>query len=321
MPKSSNLTKYNGTNVRINPLKKIITSALISLFWQLKSSWVKRFLLDQFFIPRPYNLSALEIEYLKGAEKFQIPVNQKNIQCWKWGSGPTVIFVHGWNGSGIQFLLFLKKFQESGHSVLTFDLPGHGKSEGKYSNYFEISDSVRTLLNYVDHKAIKGIVGHSVGAAGIINALNKEKLTVPTVLIAPALRLKEMLEYSFFSHGIPPKVFYSLIEDFENRMGYRLSKDNPLNLIKKEHRPALIIHDQSDRITPFQDSAAASALVPALQLFSTSGLGHRRILFDDTVISKTLYYIDGKQNQYEEMNISQRIMSTDYIPGHRPDED
>jgi pimeloyl-ACP methyl ester carboxylesterase len=254
----------------------------------------------------------LEEEYLKNADKFEIVVNQKNIQCWKWGSGPTVIFVHGWNGKGIQFLPFLKKFREAGYSVLTLDLPGHGESEGKYSNYFEISDTVRALLNQNVRSDIMGIVGHSLGAAAIINALDKESLSIPAVLIAPALRLKEMLEYAFFSHGIPPKVFYGLIKDFEMRMGYNLSSDNPINLVTKQSLPALIIHDQSDKITPFKDSAEASVLVPSLQLISTSGLGHRRILFDDEVIQETFQYIEGKQFQHPQRKDSQRILFTDY---------
>jgi len=317
MSQQSNLTKYNGTNVRINPAKKMITSALIKMFWQLKSSWAKRFLLDQFFIPKAYNVSDLEEEYLKNAEKFEIMVNQKNIQCWKWGSGPTVIFVHGWNGKGIQFLPFLKKFREAGYSVLTLDLPGHGESEGKYSNYFEISDAVRSLLNHIDRPDIMGIVGHSLGAAAIINALDKEDLSIPTVLIAPALRLKEMLEYAFISHGIPAKIFYSLINDFEIRMDYNLSNDNPIQLVSKQHLPALIIHDQSDSITPFKDSAEASVLVPSLQLLSTSGLGHRRILFDKEVIKKTLSYIKGNDNDHSKIKVSEEILSTDYHAGRR----
>jgi dienelactone hydrolase len=306
MSDKTNLTKYNGTNVRINPVKKMITSALINLFWQLKSSWTKRFLLDQFFMPKAYNISDLEEEYLKNADKFEIAVNHKNIQCWKWGSGPTVIFVHGWNGKGIQFLPFLKKFREAGYSVLTLDLPGHGESEGKYSNYFEISDAVRVLLNHIDRPNIIGIVGHSLGAAAIINALDKEDLSIPTVLIAPALRLKEMLEHAFSTHGVPLKVFFSLIDEFEKRMGYNLSNDNPIQLVTKQPLPALIIHDQSDSITPFKDSAEASIQFPSLQLFSTTGLGHRRILFDDEVIKETLEYIEAQQNDHSKNKHGQR---------------
>jgi len=156
---------------------------------------------------------------------------------------------------------------------------------------------VRGLLKHVGLSNIKGIVGHSVGAGAIINALDKEKLSIPTVLIAPALRLKEMLEFAFFSHGIPPRVFYSLIREFEMRMGYNLINDNPINLVTKQSLAALIIHDQSDRITPFKDSAEASIQFPSLQLFSTSGLGHRRILFDDEVIGETLRYIEGEQHK------------------------
>jgi hypothetical protein len=312
MQNDSKLTDYNGTNVRINPLKKVMTYFLVYLLWHLKSSWVKRFLLEQFFIPRAYRVSDQETAFLQTAEKITISSNQNKIQCWQWGSGPLVIFVHGWNGKGIQFIPFLKMFSDSGYSVLTFDLPGHGESEGKYSNYFAITDSIRAILNHLDKSNLAGIIGHSVGAAAIINALDKEDISIPTVLIAPPLHLKEMLEYAFFSHGIPSKVFYSLITDFERLMGYNLKNDNPINLIKKKQLQALIIHDKNDKITSFQDSMEVSKIIPSLDLFPTAGLGHRRILFDEAVINKSLQYIENNPLRNQDSNYSQKILSTDY---------
>jgi hypothetical protein len=48
----------------------------------------------------------------------------------------------------------------------------------------------------------------------------------------------------------------------------------------------LIVHDQDDRETPWTGSAALAELWPEASLLTTSGLGHRRILRDPTVIDE-----------------------------------
>ena len=120
-----------------------------------------------------------------------------------------------------------------------------------------------------------------------------------------------MLEDAFFSHGIPAKVFDSIITDFEKRMGYNLENDNPINLIKKQQLKALIIHDENDKITSFQDSMEVSKLIPSLDLLPSSGLGHRRILFDETLIDKTLLYFEKNRFEAAMQNNSEKILSID----------
>jgi pimeloyl-ACP methyl ester carboxylesterase len=55
--------------------------------------------------------------------------------------------------------------------------------------------------------------------------------------------------------------------------------------------PALIIHDRDDADVPCADGQAVAQAANA-ELLITQGLGHRRILRDKEVITRTIDFID-----------------------------
>src|SRR5262245_30894103 len=92
-------------------------------------------------------------------------VDGLSINSASTGSGPTIVFVHGWtcdlSSWDRQVPVFSKKYH-----VVTLDLPGHGKSQlpkdGKFSMdlFARAVEAVR-----VENKADKIVlVGHSMGA-------------------------------------------------------------------------------------------------------------------------------------------------------------
>lgn len=283
-----------GANFHVNRLKKSFTYLVVYLFWIINPLLVKRFVLKEFFAPRLYKTSDNENQLLKEAKSFRIMVNDKYISCWKWGNGPTIIYAHGWNGRGIQFYPFIKESLARGYSVIAFDGPGHGESDGNTSSYFEMTDTVRAVLNYCGQDDVVAIVGHSFGASAIINALSKDKHDLRVVLIAPALGIKEMLDIAFLMHGVPRDIYRKLIGEYEERFGYNLESDNPKSLLNEYQLQALIIHDTQDKVTPFEESESVSAKFHSIDLFATTGLGHKRVLSDRNVMSEMFRYIQGK---------------------------
>ena len=284
---------HNSTNVRNNNFKKGFTLLMFYTLWYVIPSIMKKIILKQFFTPLKYKPTELEKNYLEAGTNFHIKVNNKTIQCWKWGEGPLVIFVHGWNGSGIQFLQFFKSFIKAGYSVATFDGPGHGKSQGETSSYFEMTDTVRAILNYFKEEHIQGIVAHSFGTAAVINSMDKENCFYNSVLIAPALKFKDILDKAFDFHGIPRIIFRSILAEYEKRFGYNLVKDDPHILLKENRYKLLVIHDRSDKAVPYSDTEEVSNRLETIELLTTNGLGHKRILQDQKVIHKTLNYISN----------------------------
>lgn len=293
-----NYNNYNNinTNVRIYKVKEFILFYSVSILWLIIPWLIKKIILKQFFVPVRYTPNKKEQEILSQGTNFKIFVDQQRIQCWKWGSGPAVIFSHGWNGSGIQFQSFIKHLTDSGYSAILFDGPGHGLSDGEISSYFQMTNTIRALMRYCtsNETGLCGIVGHSFGAAAIVNAINKENEQIPIVLIAPALYLKQILEKTFQKYGIPLYIFRSVIRDFEVKYGYSLVSDNPVDLLTNHQIPALIIHDEEDKVIPCQISKRFSTKSKLIKLLITRGLGHLRILKDRGVIESVIGYL--KQN-------------------------
>ncbi len=281
MNRRSPLTESGRQN---NSFRQAFMRVLVRASWKLNESWTDRLIRKLFFTPRNREISSLQNDLLELSEPFEIIVNNARVNCWKWGHGPVLLFVHGWNGRGIQFRQMLENLIAQGYTCITFDGPGHGESEGATSSYFQMSDAVRSLIRYLGPDNITGLIGHSFGAGAVINAMANDSIRLPAILIAPALRMKETLDRAFEHHGVPLEIFNAIIGKYELRYGYSMIKDNPFKLLEKLKSSVLVIHDREDTVIPYSDSVSAAGRFPIIRLHTTSGLGHNRILKDEKVI-------------------------------------
>ncbi|MGX4668106.1 alpha/beta fold hydrolase [Cerasibacillus sp. JNUCC 74] len=78
------------------------------------------------------------------------------------GSGPVIIFLHGLGGNANNWFYQRKYFSEK-WTVISIDLPGHGRSQGDEIDFKQYFDVVHSL---VDHLKLKSIIvcGLSKGA-------------------------------------------------------------------------------------------------------------------------------------------------------------
>lgn len=281
----------NSTNVRDKSLRQRITLGLFNLSWTLVPGWTRRMILRFFFSPRSYRTSIEERAALAQGRSFQLQVHDKTIQGWQWGEGPAVLMVHGWNGRGIQFHRFIEPLVGAGHTVLAIDGPAHGDSTGRITSYFEFTDTVRALLTRKGPFRIEGIIAHSFGAAAVINALEKERMAIRTVCIAPVLKLQELLYRAFDRIGVPRRLYLKLVKEFEDHFGYRLAEDNPHRLLGDLPGSLLMVHDIEDRTAPYRDTLQSARQHDHVDLWPSKGLGHSGVLRDGAVIDRCVAYL------------------------------
>jgi len=284
----------NGTNVRLCKIRQNVIHTFFNLLWNHAPTLSKGIIKRLFFTPTTYKITPVEKQYLENGKRFEISIHGKAVKCWKWGSGPSILLAHGWNGRGIQLHHFIEPLIQRGYSALTYDAPGHGESQGRTSSYFEFTDTVRTLLNSPNGHKIRGVIAHSLGGSAVVNSMEKEKLPLEAVLIAPALRLKEVL-YGFFDYvGVPTTLYELLIKEYEDQFGYNIHRDNPTNLLRKINSKILIVHDTNDSTIPYADSKEISDRFPNIELHTTERLGHKKVLTDSSVVNRTMDYF-GEQ--------------------------
>lgn len=284
-------THENSTNDRYNKLRQALVHRLLSLAWFWAPGMTQRLLVRLFSTPLAYKTNAVEAACLAQGRPFEVPVNGNQIKAWKWGRGPGVLMLHGWNGRGIQFHAFVEPLVTAGYTAIALDGPGHGESGGRYTNYFDFSDMARVFLAPGLGLDIRAVIGHSFGAAALINALAKDLHDVPAFLISPVLRLRELFVGAAKQLGVPAKVTEQMIETFETQYDYNLTDDNPIRLLEQLSIPILIAHDTQDHTVSINASEQQALEHDTVDLFATRGLGHRRILSDPAVIEAGISHI------------------------------
>ncbi|MFC2123454.1 alpha/beta hydrolase [Bacteroidota bacterium] len=291
-----------STNVRNDINGNSLISMTLGLSWKLFPTFTGRFIRHFFFNPKKYKSSTEELAVLRTATPFSIKVHDKNLKGWKFGDGPGILLMHGWNGRGIQFHKFIDPLTKAGYSPIIIDGPAHGESEGRHTSYFEFSDVVRYIMKPEHEFNIQCIIGHSFGASAAINCISKDKYSVKLVLIAPALYLRDLLQTTFSNHGISLSIHAEIIGEYENFYGYSLNQDDPINLIADLSTDILLIHDKQDKATPFIQSETAAGINNNIRLLATEGQGHSRILKSDQTVQECINFISNKVMNERELS-------------------
>jgi pimeloyl-ACP methyl ester carboxylesterase len=101
----------------------------------------------------------------------------------------------------------------------------------------------------------------------------------------------------------------------ESAYGYRFNRDNPYLLLKELEAPLFIIHDQGDLVVPYRDSEVAASKFPHICLHTTKGLGHKRVLSDNTVINEvTRHFLKIKRKRNETPKIVDKYFASAELP-------
>ena len=293
--KNSNFELYiKRTNVRIsNPVTNLFNKALILGQWFYPKA-VENFVRKRFFTPSTKPLSVGQNRWIKKAKSIKIESRGRSIQLWKMGEGPSILFVHGWNGRGAQFQHFFQPALDAGFSIIFFDAPAHGFSEGEMTNYLEITESIQTIFNHKVAKDIVGVIAHSLGSSAILNYLSRRQHPISVVLIAPALRLMELLFTSFQKHGIPKKTYIHLVREIEEDFQIPFEEQNPVDLIYQIKNDMLIIHDKNDNTTPIGPSIQVAKDVENVELMKTESYGHSHLLKQKFVVERAIKFMKSE---------------------------
>ena len=91
-------------------------------------------------------------------------------------NGKTVLICHGYASYFYKFEQYIQPLLKAGFSVIGFDAPGHGQSEGKYINIIIYKEAIQKIMEQVG--PIDHFMGHSLG--GITLALIAETIPNPS---------------------------------------------------------------------------------------------------------------------------------------------
>ena len=242
------------------------------------------------FRSKVYQTNSEEKECQEKGRPFKVllPTSRKEVKCWKWGTGPSIIFVHGWAGCGIQFHKFIPQIVEAGFSAVVFDYPSHGESDSSMTNSFEVYESLEAILKLLD--SVHAIVGHSFGCGFALAGVHTFKIN-KAVLIGPQFNTVADFERWKSELGIKKEFFDKIICDLETKYERTLQDLSPSEIAKKVKAPVLLFHDKEDKTVRIENSQELVRDLDQGRLKETEGLGHSRILTDEDTVKEAIKFM------------------------------
>ncbi|EWT00819.1 alpha/beta hydrolase [Intrasporangium oryzae NRRL B-24470] len=236
------------------------------------------------------------IRELLGAP-FAVTLRGRTIRGWVWGEGPVVYLVHGRAGSAEQLVPLVAPLLDRGLRVVAFDALSHGASDPGVNG--PTSSDAAELGRSLDAVAARfgparAVVAHSLGALGAVLALRDGWVAAERlVLVAPVVSVPDLLARFRTELGFGARTERRLAERSLRRTGYAVDDLVLPALLDPHERPALlVVHDLLDRDLEHAASAALVAAWPGAELYSTAGLGHRRVLADRAVGGAIARFVD-----------------------------
>lgn len=220
-----------------------------------------------------------------------VPKIQQRIRVFEYGkSDKKVLLVHGWSGRGTQLVSIAKAYIKQGYMTISFDAPGHGKSDGKTSHMGEFIESILELERIYGKFDI--VIGHSLGGMSVMNSIKRGLKPDKAVLIGSADVVFDVFRGFIESLQLKPVVAEMLRAKFENKLQDKLSEYDVYQAAKEVNIPVLIVHDKQDKDVPVACADHIFKYLPNGKIYITDGLGHRKILGDKTTIKHIMNFTD-----------------------------
>ncbi len=222
----------------------------------------------------------------------ELRVHGEAIATYVWGDPsrqPYVLLAHGWSSFGLRFLPWVAKLRALGYAVVTFDQPGHGHSSGKLCTLPEFTATIRAVGEHYGEAALA--IGHSLGGAALTLAQGESWRARRLILVAPAVdmaaaagrffrfvRLAEYLRQPFYAWLL-------------RRTGVPIEQLQVQRHLPALGAPGLIVHDLDDADVPWGEGERYAQYWPGARLFTTQGLGHRKVLDAPETIEAALAFL------------------------------
>ena len=258
-----------------------------------------------------------------------------------------ITIVHGLGSHSSRYTHFANFFTQNGYTLLGFDLPGHGHSDGirgHADSYDEILDIIQHFLDYVLHQypeLPQYLYGHSMGGSLVLNYLITRKNNLKAAIasspglspaktpgaakyfaakmlstVYPTFQIENDLDISGVSRD--PSVIQRYQEDplvhskISARLAFELVNKGQLILrnADKISLPLLVMQGTADRlVNPHINQLFAQDTNPLITYKEWEGLYHE--LHNEPEKEEVLDFLLSWINQrsMEQENLTQPIVS------------
>ncbi|MBS7663010.1 alpha/beta fold hydrolase [Pseudomonas lalucatii] len=238
-----------------------------------------------FMTPRELPPRDWELPLLAEAERVTL---RFGLSALRWGSGPVVLLMHGWEGRPTQFAELIKALVGAGYAVVALDAPGHGRSPGREANVVLFA---RAMLEAASElPPLKAVIGHSMGGASALLATQLGLRTEALVTISAPGRILTMLRGFARYMGLPAKARAHFVRLVEEKAGMPARQIDVAQY--RLEVPGLVVHAVDDPLVPFTEAEAIHQAWFDSHLLRLERGGHQRVLGDPQLIEATLRLLE-----------------------------
>lgn len=251
----------------------------------------------------PYSKRKYQLDKRANIEEFSVNSPEGKIKLYRYenkqrtlkGLNRHILLSHGWSDTSRSFNELAYGLSEQGHTVWCFDHIGHGHSSGNKAHLFAFISGMNEVIKFIEQEKnqwISTIIGHSMGAVALLNLDEEILKSKKVVFISTPFEFFELMGKRISGAGISTKFVEHLLEKYSAKYNKQWQSLSPINNIEKLGKNALFIHDTKDRYAPakvVQDICQEYNL----NLISTSGLGHVRILRSKQIKENIISYLEN----------------------------
>lgn len=198
--------------------------------------------------------------------------------AYEWGSGPLVIFVHGWGGRAAQMAPLATALASEGYRCVALEIPGHGSPGRRSTRWHYFPRDIEALTQALGSEVL-AYVGHSSGGTTMMAARRNGRIHAQRYICicSPC--------YPFLSIDAARNIF-NVSEGVMKR--YKLHLANAFGVAWDELEAGgsflgaaenlLLVYAGKDKMVPQQEGDRIHALCAGSTLFKTQNYGHRSIL-------------------------------------------
>jgi len=234
-----------------------------------------------FMTPRNLPPRQWELPLLATAERITL---RFGLSALRWGQGPTVLMMHGWEGRPTQFAALIEALVAAGHTVVSLEGPAHGRSPGRQAH---VALFARALLEAAaELPPLRAVIGHSMGGASVLLALQWGLRTEAAVSIAAPAQLLGVLRGFAQRLGMPARARAAFIRQVEQDVGLQVARLE-VNGYQLE-LPGLIVHASDDPLVAASEAQLIHKAWFDSRLLMLEEGGHQRVLADPLLVEGVL---------------------------------
>jgi len=227
--------------------------------------------------------------YQKGRKETFVFKN-KRFNVYFFGSGPKILFIHGWASNGARWKSYVKRIVAKGFTAVVVDAPAQGTSKGLLLSVPDYIQCIKAVLDA--SKNWYGIVSHSIGSlVGVIAASKSKKQfdKLKIVLMCTFSDCDALMTKYARCMGIAEHVLTHTKNNIDKIYNEPLTNFSLTYHFKQLNAEGFLLYNSNDIVVPSIEVFKIRRALPSLRFFETTEGGHN--LKSEVVENKVLDFL------------------------------